>query len=226
MYQSVNTVEVIRGLQLRNIVSPDLTIAHSHFRNTRADEITIVRARGKSTKEFVRVPLQSVPIQGLHGTAIIPQLLLWNSHLGESTFQAKLGFFRLVCSNGMALGSIFDTVKLRHVVGPKFETEFSGFFERLEMSLEGGFRNLEELTARRLTLEEVDAVLPKIAQGRVAEEIRRRFLAPVRIQDGSQDVWSLWNVANEVLATRSRSPVAFEQRNETLLTTIIGSLAA
>lgn len=42
------------------------------------------------------------------------QLLVTNAHDGSSSFKMQLGFFRLVCSNGLIVGETFETIRLRH----------------------------------------------------------------------------------------------------------------
>jgi hypothetical protein len=44
-----------------------------------------------------------------------PEIILVNSHSGGSSFQIKLGYYRLVCSNGLTVGSSVVDHRIRHV---------------------------------------------------------------------------------------------------------------
>ena len=43
-----------------------------------------------------------------------PEIVLTNSHLGNSAFKLQLGLFRVVCANGMIAGDIYKTASVRH----------------------------------------------------------------------------------------------------------------
>ena len=42
------------------------------------------------------------------------QLVVTNSHDGLSAFKIQLGIYRLVCSNGLMVGTTFESISLRH----------------------------------------------------------------------------------------------------------------
>jgi hypothetical protein len=242
-YRKVSLETIIEGLQERSLTARDASIVRvrginrSDSTGTRVmlktastSRFEIVQARGQSTREFTRIPLfLNGGIQSLNADnkadLVMPQLLLWNSHNGECSFQAKLGFFRLVCSNGMAVGSVVESVKLRHIQGPKFETEFAEFFDRIAIMAGEGLQRVQQLTSRSVSDSELESVVDALSNSaRVREDIRTQFLNPYRAADAGRNVWSLWNVANEVMAARARSVVAFERRNEQLLPTILNVL--
>jgi hypothetical protein len=247
-YRKVSLETIIEGLQERSLTSPNASIVRvsAGLRNTTGTRVMlkttdtarleIVQARGQSTREFARVPLfYDGDVHQSFGTdystanadLVLPQLLLWNSHNGECSFQAKLGFFRLVCSNGMAVGSVVESVKLRHIQGPKFETEFTEFFDRIAIMAGEGMQRVQRLTSRSVSDSELESVVDVLSSSaRVREAIRAQFLNPTRSADAGRNVWSLWNVANEVMAARARSVVAFERRNEQLLPAILDVLDA
>lgn len=43
------------------------------------------------------------------------QLLVYNAHDGSSAFKLFLGYYRLVCSNGLMVGTPLESVSIRHV---------------------------------------------------------------------------------------------------------------
>lgn len=47
--------------------------------------------------------------------SIRPEIVLRNSFDGSSSFEIMLGLYRLVCANGLVVGSTFDSIKVRHV---------------------------------------------------------------------------------------------------------------
>lgn len=44
-----------------------------------------------------------------------PEIVLTNSHQGSTSFQIMLGFWRIVCANGLVVGNTLDSYKVMHV---------------------------------------------------------------------------------------------------------------
>lgn len=207
MYKHVSTEKIIHDLSAVGLVRPE--------------ETKIIKSRsGKTTRHVARIPLNTENVL-LFGSEVRPELLLWNSYAGECSFTAKLGFFRAVCANGMALGEVFESVKLRHVEGPKFNTEFSNFFDGIE-DLSKKIYQVEEVASKRLTENQQKDIVNILGfSDRMSKEIVRQIESPIRREDNIENVWSLWNTINEAMKRNSRSPLAFEMKNNNLLSRIL-----
>lgn len=51
---------------------------------------------------------------GLDADSAIPELIILNSHNGTWKLRIALGIFRVVCSNGMVAGSLWEGISLKH----------------------------------------------------------------------------------------------------------------
>lgn len=49
------------------------------------------------------------------GGGLVPDIVVVNSHNGKSSLQFMIGFYRLVCANGLVVGRTLDTVKFLHI---------------------------------------------------------------------------------------------------------------
>lgn len=75
------------------------------------------RVRNESRVPFTRHVLKfrhpnMTEIAGLGG--VTPEVGLMNSHDGSTTYKLFLGFFRVLCANGMYTGDMFSGVVVRH----------------------------------------------------------------------------------------------------------------
>jgi hypothetical protein len=53
-------------------------------------------------------------LDGFRVDGIIPELIILNSHNGSWALRMMLGMFRMVCTNGMVAGSVWEGVTLKH----------------------------------------------------------------------------------------------------------------
>lgn len=207
VYQAVDSFNIVNSLKSVGLIDTNAPIKVSKRRSGTQD-----------TTHLLRVPFGDVV--NLFDSLIQPELLLWNSYRGETAFSAKLGFFRFVCANGMAVGSTFEgaDIKLKHIQGPKWENSFNEFFNNIETMRDQGVKKIEELSSQQLTREQME----KFAS-RFPDSVKHAMIQDFdkRVEDSTSNVWQLWNVANETLKAKSRSEIAFEQRNDKLLGQIL-----
>lgn len=66
--------------------------------------------------EFARhaLRLRHKDFPSLDKDSVIPELVVLNSHNGSWALRIALGMFRVVCSNGMVAGRLWDGISLRH----------------------------------------------------------------------------------------------------------------
>ena len=65
-----------------------------------------------TVKHVIRFADSQNRIKSLEG--IVPEIAIINSHNGSSPLSAHLGFFRMVCANGLMVGTSISEMKWRH----------------------------------------------------------------------------------------------------------------
>jgi len=129
------------------------------------------------------------------------EIVLLNSHDGQSSYQMLAGVFRFVCANGMVCGETTSDIRVRHsgdVVGEVIEGAFKVLdsFEETTAQREGmqvltvnqGEQAAFARAALALRYDEGDGALP------VTES---QILAPRRPGDRRDDMWTTFNRVQE-----------------------------
>ncbi|ECA3795642.1 DUF945 domain-containing protein, partial [Salmonella enterica subsp. enterica] len=131
----------------------------------------------------------------------VPEIIILNSHSGESSFQLLPGVFRSVCTNSLVCGQSFGEIRVPHR-GDIAEKVIEGAYEVLSV-----FDRVEEKREAMQSL-----LLPPPAQHTLAKAaLTYRFgeehqpvttaqvLTPRRREDYGQDLWTVWNTLQENL---------------------------
>ncbi len=131
----------------------------------------------------------------------VPEIIILNSHGGESSFQLLPGIFRSVCTNSLVCGQSFGEIRVPHR-GNVMEKVIEGAYEVLEI-----FDRVEEKRDAMQSL-----LLPPPAQQafaraaltyRFGEEHQpvtvSQILMPRRYEDCQDDLWSVFNRCQENL---------------------------
>ncbi|SUF95048.1 prophage protein [Salmonella enterica] len=131
----------------------------------------------------------------------VPEIIILNSHGGESSFQLLPGVFRSVCTNSLVCGQSFGEIRVPHR-GDIAEKVIEGAYDVL-----GVFDRVEEKREAMQSL-----LLPPPAQHALAKAaLTYRFgeehqpvttaqvLTPRRREDYGQDLWTVWNTLQENL---------------------------
>ncbi|WP_149330263.1 DUF932 domain-containing protein [Citrobacter braakii] len=152
--------------------------------------------RREHTKHLLRLR-RAGQINGQH----VPEIIILNSHGGESSFQLLPGIFRQVCTNSLVCGQSFGEIRVPHR-GNVVERVIEGAYEVL-----GVFDRVEE---KREAMESL--LLPSPAQHALAEAaLTYRFgeehqpvtasqiLTPRRYEDRKDDLWTTYQRLQENL---------------------------
>ena len=86
------------------------------FRDMGWDVASVNAPRHSKAPEFARhaLRLRHKDFPSLDKDSVIPELIVLNSHNGSWALRIALGMFRVVCSNGMVAGSLWDGIALKH----------------------------------------------------------------------------------------------------------------
>ena len=153
-------------------------------------------SRREHTKHLLRLR-KSGQITGQQ----VPEIIILNSHGGESSFQLLPGYFRSVCTNSLVCGQSLGEIKVPHR-GKVVEKVIEGAYEVLSV-----FDQVEEKRDAMQSL-----LLPPPAQQALAHAaLTYRFgeehqpvtalqiLTPRRYEDRKDDLWSVFNRCQENL---------------------------
>jgi hypothetical protein len=132
---------------------------------------------------------------------LIPRVVFTNSYDGSRRAELRTGMFRVVCSNGLVVGTTITQAKFLHLGDYASELlkniqesakQFSAVFDRIEK-----FRTIElsrpdyiELAERAISTRypgQAGAIKPEVA------------LLPRRLEDTRKDLFTTWNVLQENL---------------------------
>ena len=137
-----------------------------------------------------------------------PRIILTNSHDGFNSFKFMIGLFRLVCSNGLVVcDNQMVNMSIRHM---------NYTFEELRMVVKTAIEEvpnivntMNEMRNIQLTDEqkqELATEVIKIRKGieenetcEVEQDVVEDILTPVREEDKSNDLWTIFNICQEKL---------------------------
>lgn len=169
----------------------------------------------KGVRSFHMIAFQSPnPALAIHkvdengnrlGDTTFPRIILTNSHDGYNSFKFMVGLYRLVCSNGLCISDgEFEKVTVRHT----YNTEF------IRTVVNEAVKRVPEIAATMTTMKNTEVteeqkaeLATEVMKIRKGVEDEERFdideqtimdiLSPVREEDKSDDLWTVFNVCQE-----------------------------
>ena len=175
------------------------------------------RARKNSSgiRSFHMIALQNPDVRiekvNADGTTTIdtyPRIILTNSHDGFNSFKFMVGLFRLVCSNGLVVAdNEMVNMSIRHI-------NYS--FEELRRVVAEAIKQVPDIVCKMNTMKntevtdeqkrEIATEVVKIRKGieegekfEIDGDTIMEILNPVREEDKSNDLWTIFNVCQEKL---------------------------
>lgn len=158
------------------------------------------RVRDPARREYTKHMLRVRRAGQINGQQV-PEIIILNSHGGESSFQLLPGIFRSVCTNSLVCGQSFGEIRVPHR-GNVVERVIEGAYEVL-----GVFDQVEEKRDAMQSL-----LLPPPAQHALAQAaLTYRFgeehqpvtvsqiLTPRRYEDRQDDLWTTYQKLQENL---------------------------
>ena len=163
------------------------------------------RIAGKSdfTKHMLRLRHASQSARDITTDAVVPEVVLFNSHDGTSAYRMFSGLFRFICTNGLISGEIFEDVKVAHK-GNVADKVIEGAFRIIDQG-EAVIENSRAMAALELSRGE------QLAFAKAALELRwddperaapiepAALINPRRNADNGADLWRTFNRAQEGL---------------------------
>lgn len=172
--------------------------------------------RSDFARHMIRLNNPDLGFMDLKHDKVKPQIIIDNSHNGGSPAMAHMGLFRLVCTNGLvvAMPGMFSSVKLRHV-GINFE-ELKQLMNVIAEQYVVVGKHISDMQQVVLDEEQREQFVIKAvahrephvfiqADGTIdVDKVNTivnpmEILEPLRGEDKSEDLWTLFNVVQERL---------------------------
>lgn len=132
---------------------------------------------------------------------LLPQLIFTNSHNGIKKMTMDTGIYRLVCSNGLVVPtSITQSLSIKHIdLGDSTtDTIVNSFYEKIPIIM----NNIDRMRNKILTNDEIDNFTYNALQIRFINAVGINIndvVKPLRLEDNSDDLWTVFNVVQEKL---------------------------
>ena len=132
---------------------------------------------------------------------LLPQLMFTNSHNGIKKMTVDTGIYRLVCSNGLVVPtSITQSLSIKHLdLGDSTtDTIVNSFYEKVPIIM----NSIDRMRNKILTNDEIDNFTYNALQIRFTNAVGINIndvVKPSRIEDNSDDLWTVFNVVQEKL---------------------------
>lgn len=155
------------------------------------------------SKHMISFQNPDLIIKGKNGDDAFPRIIVTNSHDGLSSFQFRVGIYRLVCSNGLVVADEeFSAFSIKHK-GYTFE-ELQGVVAQAVADLPNKIQVLNKMQVRMLTTEEqrqlaIDAMALRSTNpdAKYDEATIEEVLAATRKEDEGDSLWLVFNRVQE-----------------------------
>lgn len=206
-YKVIKTGDLVKNLEAEGYFTRELKVQKSRKNELQGFGVHALRLRHSSLV--------------LNHEGLTPEIILRNSYNGTSCFEIMMGVFRLVCSNGLVVGTKYASLKVRHVgeVMPKVlnaMSEIQSQTETMKSDIEtfSSIQLIEGLDlelARRVASQLIPVDATKDV-GPIQGTIKAESLLKIRRQgDQGQD---LWTVLNRIQENSLNGGLRYMSRNE------------
>lgn len=204
-YKFIPTMQAVQVIQDMGWVPVSALERGSRLDNKAGFQKHIIRFRESSSHLVPAVPGE-----------IFVEIILINSHNGGAAFQIKLGLFRVICCNGMAVSDcLFETIRVRHVGYQNVQIENA--VHQLTESTPRIAERIREFNDIELSPDERGMFVQQALKVRYGEEdfLKRNFmpekvLEPRRKEDQRTDLFTTLNIVQEKLIT-GKDPIEYKR---------------
>jgi len=99
---------------------------------------------------FVEFTLPKYQFEVTKGDEIDFRVHFKNSYNGTYTFDFSCGFYRLVCTNGLVVGTILERIRKKHTPSLNVEQAVESLAKMIEMSREVGYARMIEMSNKKI----------------------------------------------------------------------------
>lgn len=139
---------------------------------------------------------------GFRVDGIIPELVVLNSHNGSWALRMLLGMFRVVCTNGMVAGSVWEGVTLKHYRLTQVENKVQTATQQLSEHVQRLGSTIEHWDQVEMTIPqqiEFAQQARKIRWGEATPVEEHLLLEARRTEDKGNTLWRVFNRVQENL---------------------------
>ena len=161
------------------------------------------RAREEDRDPYTKHMLRLRKLADVNARSVgqdIPEVVLINAHDGTAAYHLYAGYFRMVCSNGMMVGTKIAGFKVRHTVSAATSLEVLDAGERtITEKFPVMMEQVEMMKLRRATPEQqyrLASTAIKLRYGPTVSPFPATDLLQVRRPEDSEP--TVWNVLNRV----------------------------
>lgn len=199
-YRFLPTIEVINALRAYgyNVTKAMQSRSRMVLRN---QEGQVIESKRDFTKHMIRLRHNEYMSHFNVGDEV-PEIVLVNSHDRSSGFKLMLGFFRLVCSNGMVVASsTIDSLNVRHIGSKDLLNEVLNVSTQVIAQAPKALEQINRFKAVELSdLHRFGFAQRAAALHSSSLEIKpERLLQVRRSHDRGSDLWKTLNVVQENL---------------------------
>lgn len=174
------------------------------FRDMGWDVASVNAPRHSKAPEFARhaLRLRHKDFPSLDKDSVIPELIVLNSHNGSWALRIALGMFRLVCSNGMVAGSLWDGIALKHYNIKDLEEKVESVTQRMGTLANGLADKIDEWQQVEVPFKEQEEFARRaigIRWGDKTPVTPENLLLARRDADKGNSLWKVYNRVQENL---------------------------
>ena len=187
-YQHISSISILDKLSDEGFVPVSSQQSNVRLANRKSYAKHLIRLRHQNAR-----PTQS----GLY-----PEIVLVNSHDGLSSYRLMSGLFRMVCANGLIVGSTHDEVRVRHL-GDITGNVIEGTYRVIDTAQQT-LSMVGEMESKLLSVDEKLSFAERAHELRFAESDNlmvnaQSLLRPKRAKDQNSDLFTTFNVIQENL---------------------------
>lgn len=157
----------------------------------------VIEARTRKNQGFQK-HIVRLRQEGVTGEEI-PEIVLFNSHMGSAAFKLMSGIFRLICGNGLIVGDTWESHSIRHVGYTDELVESAA--KALSVSSMKAIGQVERFRAIELSRPERiafgEAAVALVNDGEKFTMQPDALLGARRWDDRASDLWTTLNVVQE-----------------------------
>jgi len=133
------------------------------------------------------------------GAGETPEIVLVNAHMGSSSFLLWLGLFRAACANGLILGEMWESFRIRHIgfTAEKVSQAILSLTQSAPKALDAAerFKAIELTSSEQVAYAE--SAIELVNDGEKFAMNPHDILGARRYEDRKSDLWTTFNRVQE-----------------------------